>query len=118
MPAVAEVRNPARVTPIWMVARKLEESAVSLSTCLAFLCPSSAILRILASLSEMIAISDAAKKALQRIRTISSRISSSKLPSGAGSGIGMSSPFIFRAAGRPFFGKQTYMAAAGSLRGF
>ena len=71
--AVAEVRNPARVTPIWMVARKFEESAVSFSTCRAFLCPSSAIFRILLSLRVIMAISEAAKKALHRIRTIKSK---------------------------------------------
>lgn len=37
--AVAEVSKPARVTPIWMVARKFEESAVSFSTCWAFFVP-------------------------------------------------------------------------------
>ena len=83
--AVAEVRKPARVTPIWIVARKLELSSVSFRTILAFLCPSSAIFRILLSFREMMAISDAAKKALTRIRTNIRTICQTKLP-GSGSG--------------------------------
>ena len=49
--ADAAVRKPARVTPIWMVAKKLDESSVSLRTCRAFLCPSSDIFFSLVSLS-------------------------------------------------------------------
>ncbi len=72
--AVADARKPAKVTPIWIVARKFDELDVSLSTCCAFLCPFSAILRILLSLSEITAISDAAKNAFTKIRN-SKRIS-------------------------------------------
>ena len=94
--ADAAVRKPARVTPIWMVAKKLDESSVSLRTCRAFLCPSSAIFFSLVSLSEIMAISDAAKKALKKMRTIISRICQSRLPVGAGSGMGGYFPFQTR----------------------
>ena len=67
--ADAEVKKPARVTPIWIVERKPLESAVSFKTCFAFLLPSSAIFAIFVSLREIIAISLMAKKALRRIST-------------------------------------------------
>ena len=56
-----------------------------MSTSFAFLCPSSAILRILLSFREIMAISDAAKNALTKISTTSNRIWSNKLPAGSGS---------------------------------
>ncbi len=78
--ADADVRNPARVTPIWIVDRKLLEFAVSFITCFAFLCPSSAIFSILLSLSEIIAISLIAKNALTRTRKTSRGIWYARLP--------------------------------------
>jgi hypothetical protein len=83
--ADAAVRNPAKVTPIWIVDRKPDESAVSLTIFCAALCPDSAILRTLLSLSEIMAISLIAKKALIRIRTNVSTTENNILPAGSGS---------------------------------
>ena len=72
--AEAEVRKPANVTPIWIVDKKLLGFSVKRLTCLAFLLPSSAILSIILSFNEMMAISLIAKKALMMMST-KSRIS-------------------------------------------
>ena len=65
--AKAEARKPARVMAIWMVERNWVGLSTSLSRRRAFLSPSSASWRTLASFSEMRAISAAAKKAFTSI---------------------------------------------------
>ncbi len=68
--AKALARKPASVIPIWMVARNLLGSPRSFIRSTAFLSPASAISFILLSLSDMRAISDAAKNALTAISII------------------------------------------------
>ena len=72
--ALALAISPAKVTPTWMVARNFAGLSISFISRFAFLPPSSAILRIFPSLTEMTAISLAAKKALTAISTISKSI--------------------------------------------
>ena len=67
--ANAEPRKPASVMPIWIVERKRVGSSIIRSIFTAFLSPSSARALIRFSLSEITAISVAAKKAFKRIRT-------------------------------------------------
>ena len=74
--AEAEARNPESVTPIWMVERNRLEFFVSFKTFAARLSPSSAIFRILLSLSVIMAISEEAKKALRKMSRMSRRIES------------------------------------------
>ena len=66
--AEAEVKNPDKVTPTWIVARKLLEFFVVLRIFSAPLWPFLAIFLILFSFSVMMAISDIAKKALIKIK--------------------------------------------------
>ena len=63
--AKAEARNPANVTPTCIVARNLPGSSINLRRIFAVWSPWSASRRTLASLSEMMAISEAAKKAFE-----------------------------------------------------
>ena len=65
--AVAEVKKPAKVTPICIVDRNELELSVSFFICFAFLLPDSAIFSILLSFNEITAISDIAKNALTKI---------------------------------------------------
>jgi len=74
--AKADDKNPASVTPTWMVARKLPGLSMNLSTRRAFLSPSSASLCIFASLREMTAISVPEKKALTSTKNSTSKMSS------------------------------------------
>ena len=67
-PAKAAPRKPESVMAIWMVDKKLELSSTMRSSLGASLSPSSSSLRSLLALSEITAISVAAKNALIRIR--------------------------------------------------
>ena len=73
--ANALAKNPAKVIPIWIVAKNLLGSPNNLINCLAFLFPSSAISFILLSFNDINAISDAAKKAFTPIKTNKNKIS-------------------------------------------
>ena len=72
--AKADDRNPASVTPTWIVARKLPGLSRNLMTLLAFLSPSSASFLIFASFKEMTAISVPEKKAFTRTKNTTSKI--------------------------------------------
>jgi hypothetical protein len=77
--AKAEEKNPARVTPTWIVARKALGLDIRRNSCWAIWSPSSAIFLILLSFSEIMAISVAEKNALIMISTARIKISITRI---------------------------------------
>ncbi len=82
MAAEALAKNPANVIPTCIVAKNLLGSSRSFSSSNAFLFPSSASICSLFLLSDTIAISAEAKKALIKVRTNINSSCNVILPSG------------------------------------